>query len=62
LRDQCRGAATTEERARLEKLIHERIDIITQTKKEREALIAQKQEMQKKGVTSPKTDSSGPTN
>ena len=62
LRDQRREAATTEERARLEKLIQERIDIITQTKKEREALVAQKQEMQKKGVTSPKTDTSGPTN
>jgi hypothetical protein len=62
LRDQRREAATTEERARLEKLIRERIDIIAQTKKEREALVAQKQEMQKKGVTSPKTDTSGPTN
>jgi hypothetical protein len=62
LRNQCRGAATTEERARLEKLIQERINIIPQTRKEREALAAQKQEMQKKGVTNSKTDPSGPTN
>jgi hypothetical protein len=62
LRDQRREATTTEERARLEKLIQERIDIIAQTKKEREALVAQKKEMQEKPVTSPKTDTSGPTN
>jgi hypothetical protein len=62
LRDQYREANTFEERERLEKLINERIGIIAQTKKERDALVAQKQEKQKKEAVGPNANAPGTSN
>jgi hypothetical protein len=61
LRDQYREANTFEERERLEKLINERIGIIAQTKKERGALVAQK-EKQKKEAVGPNANAPGTSN
>jgi len=61
LRDQ-RLQAPPEDRDRIQKLIDQRVKIIDQTKKERDTLLTQKKELEKKAAASPKAGTSVTSN